>query len=80
LSLDPTGPTQKVFFVKFSLPVNFAAWEPPPPGGGRKTDSHFGGKIWKGKDKKGENKQENGRKGKEKGRKGNKLRKGEVKG
>jgi hypothetical protein len=23
LSVRPTGPTQKVFFVKFSLPVNF---------------------------------------------------------
>jgi hypothetical protein len=38
------------------------------PGVKRNQPMLFGGKIWKGDEKKGENARQNGRKGKEKGR------------
>jgi hypothetical protein len=43
LSVGPTGPTQKLFFVKFSLPVNFVVlirvlMDPDPKHLGRETD------------------------------------------
>ncbi len=43
---------------------------PPPGGGGNIGQSHLGEKIWKGKEKKGENVKEKGRKRKEKERTG----------
>ncbi len=55
---------------------------PPPPsgGGGGYQLMSFGGKIWKGEEKKGENVNEKGRKSNEKERKRKQKEKGEVKG
>jgi hypothetical protein len=55
-------------------------WKIPLPGGGNIGRCHLGEKIWKGKEKKGENVKEKGRKRKEKKRKGKENEKREVKG
>jgi hypothetical protein len=56
LSVGPTGPTEKVFFVKFSFPVNFVvlirvAYMDPDPGkwsGSATLPEYAGGLILSG--------------------------------